>query len=60
MGCCECKKWLKLLAGIVFILGSLKLYLAFDPWLVLGAYFVLCGLMPMVCKCEMCDVKKKK
>ena len=59
MGCCECKKWLKLLAGIVLILVSLK-YLALDPWLVVGVYFALCGLMPMVCKCETCDIKKKK
>jgi hypothetical protein len=58
-GCCMCKKWLKLLAGLVLILISLK-YLALDPWLVIGVLFVLIGLMPMLCKCDECEVKKKK
>lgn len=57
-GCCECKKWLKLLAGLVLILVSFKM-LAFDQWLVVGVYFLLCGLMPMMCKCDACGVKKK-
>lgn len=59
MGCCECKKWLKLLAGLVFILVSYKVFIL-DPWLIVGAYLALCGLMPMACKCDACDMKKKK
>lgn len=58
MGCCMCKKWLKLLAGLVLILGYFKMFVL-DPWLVIGVYLFLCGLMPMLCKCDGCDVKKK-
>ena len=59
MGCCGCKKWLKLLAGIVLVLASVKI-LVFDPWLVLGLYLVLAGLLPMLCKCDCCAVGMKK
>ena len=64
MGCCVCKKWLKLLAGLAFILISAKI-LMYDWLLVLGIYFALVGLLPMVCKCDGCmgcemPMKKKK
>lgn len=60
MGCCMCKKIVKILAGLALIAVSLK-YLAYDPWLVVGLYLLLVGLAPLVCKCEdaCCGVKKK-
>ncbi|VVB99591.1 Uncharacterised protein [uncultured archaeon] len=61
---CMCKKWLKLLGGLGLILVSMK-YLPLDPWLVLGAMFLLIGLCGIVCKCDCCGGcempgKKKK
>ena len=57
--CCECKKWLKLLAGLVLVLVSAKT-LDFDPWLIVGLYLMLRGLLPMMCKCDACAVKDSK
>ncbi len=59
MGCCMCKKVLKVLAGLVLVLVSMKM-LVFDPWLVLGVYLVLAGLAPFVCSCDCCAVGTKK
>jgi len=47
-----------MLAGLVLILVSVKM-LVLDPWLVVGAYLLLRGLLPMLCKCDSCNVKKK-
>ena len=58
-GCCGCKKWLKLIAGLVLILVSANM-LQFSPWLIVGLYLALAGLMPMMCQCEACEMKKKK
>lgn len=49
-----CKTWLKLLAGLAFI-GLAMGYLNYSPWLVLGVYFLLRGIMPFFCKCECCS-----
>jgi len=65
MGCCGCKKWLKLLAGLAFlaIVGG---YLNYSPWLVFGLYYLLAGLLPIFCPCDCCKgnwgmpAKKKK
>jgi len=56
-----CKKVLKILAGLALIAVSLK-YLAYDPWLVVGLYLLLAGVVPFVCNCEggCCTVDKKK
>lgn len=51
MGCCMCKKVLKILAGLALIGISLN-YLTMDVWLVVGAYLLLAGVVPLVCKCE--------
>ena len=62
MGCCECKKILKILAGLAFLAIGLNIVIM-DPWAVLGAYFLLRGLLPFMCKCGTCDMpdrKKKK
>jgi hypothetical protein len=65
MGCCVGKKYLKILAGLALLGISLK-YLSFDPWMVVGAFFLLAGVAPFVCQCEACtggccmDTKKKK
>jgi len=58
-GCCGCKQWLKLLAGLILVLVSAKT-LNFDPWLVVGLYLMLRGLLPMMCKCDQCKVKDSK
>jgi hypothetical protein len=63
-GCCNGKKWLKILAGLVLILVSASI-LTFNPWLVVGLYLLLAGACPMLCTCENCaecrtEGKKKK
>lgn len=61
MGCCMCKKVLKILAGLALVGVSLK-YLSVDPWLVLGVFLVLVGIAPLVCGCESgacCGVEAK-
>jgi len=61
MGGCMCKKILKILAGLALIAVSLN-YLIYDPWLIVGAYLLLRGLMPFACKCEgaCCTMETKK
>jgi hypothetical protein len=61
MGCCMCKKVLRILAGLALILVSLGV-LNYDPWLIVGLYLALRGVMPLVCKCEAgcCTVEGKK
>ena len=63
MGCCMCKKVLKIVAGLALIATSLYV-IRVDPWLIVGLYLALRGIMPMVCKCEgaccSMDTKKKK
>lgn len=56
---CGCKLWLKILAGLALILVSGKI-LNFDPWLIVGLYLALRGIMPMVCKCDPCCGTGKK
>ena len=63
MGCCMCKKALRILVGLALI-GVGMNYLMLNPWLVVGVYLLLRGVMPFVCKCEggcctMPDKKKK-
>ena len=63
MGCCMCKKVLKILAGLGLIAVGLNM-LTYNAWLVVGLYLLLAGIMPFVCKCEggcctMPDKKKK-
>ncbi len=53
MGCCMGKKILKILVGLALIGVSLK-YLSFDPWLVVGAFFLLAGVAPFLCPCDAC------
>ena len=61
MGCCMCKKVLKILAGIGLIAVGLGMFA--NPWLVVGLYLLLRGVMPLMCKCECCggacETKKK-
>jgi len=65
MGCCDGKKWLKIVAGVALILVSGNV-ISFSPWLIIGLYLALKGLLPMLCKCECCaptccvEGKKKK
>jgi len=62
MGCCMCKKVLKILAGIALILASVNM-LPVNPWMVLGLFLLLAGLAPFVCQnCESgcCSTGKKK
>ena len=55
-----CKKVLKILAGLGLILVGLN-YLS-DPWLIVGVYLLLRGVVPFVCKCEgaCCTMEAKK
>ena len=59
MGCCMGKKVLKILAGLVLVLVSVKM-LWFDPWLVLGLYLLLAGIAPFLCSCDCCAVETKR
>lgn len=63
MGCCVCKKVLKILAGLALIGASMG-YIAVNQWLILGAFLLLVGVAPFVCGCEgsccTMDTKKKK
>ena len=63
MGCCMCKKVVKILAGLGLIAVGLNM-LAYSPWLIVGLYLLLRGVMPLMCKCECCggacEAKKKK
>ena len=56
MGCCMGKKILKILAGIG-LLGVGMSYLNYTtaPWMIVGAFLFLAGLLPLVCKCECCS-----
>ena len=60
MGCCMCKKALKILAGLGLIAVGMGMYN--NPWLVVGLYLLLRGVVPMVCKCESgcCTMPEKK
>ena len=63
-GCCGCKKWLALIFGVLLILSGSNV-LGFNPWVILGLYFALKGLLPMMCKCDACyeckvEGKKRK
>jgi len=53
MGCCMGKKILKILAGLALVGISLK-YVAYDPWLVVGLFFLLVGISPFLCQCDAC------
>ena len=62
MGCCMGKKVLRILAGLVLIAVGLGMFL-YSPWLIVGLYLLLRGLIPFMCKCECCgacEMKKKK
>jgi len=61
MGCCMCKKVLKILAGLAFIGIGIGTF-TFNPWLVLGVFMLLVGIAPFVCNCESgcCMPGKKK
>ncbi len=65
MGCCMGKKILKILVGLALV-GNYMKYVSLDPWLVIGAFFLLAGVAPFICKCDACtagccmDTKKKK
>jgi hypothetical protein len=61
MGCCMCKKVLKIIAGLALIGISLGL-MGYDPWLIIGVYLLLRGVMPFVCKCggNCCSMEGKK
>jgi len=66
MGCCMCKKILKILAGLALI-GYCFNLLNVNPWLIIGLLFVLAGVAPFMCKncesggsCCSVDTKKKK
>ena len=64
MGCCMCKKVLKILAGLALIAYGLHV-LQYDqnfPWLIAGLYLALRGVMPMVCQCDAacCTMEGKK
>jgi len=58
---CMCKNVLRILAGIALMLASASI-ISYSPWLIVGLYLALRGVMPMVCKCEggCCTVEKKK
>jgi len=58
---CICKKVLRILAGLALIAVSLK-YIADMPWLIVGTYLLLRGVIPFVCKCEgaCCTMETKK
>jgi hypothetical protein len=58
---CMCKKILRILSGLALVFVSLR-YLMYDPWLIVGLYLLLRGLLPMVCGCEgsCCAVEGKK
>ena len=59
---CMCKKVLKILAGLGLIAVGMGMYS--NPWLIVGLYLFLRGIMPFMCKCECCggacETKKKK
>ena len=58
MGCCGMKKWLKILAGLALIyasyLGKNMMFVFFDPWMIVGLYLLLRGLLAMFCQCDCC------
>ena len=58
-GSCVCGKWLKIVFGVLLMLSGASV-LGFNPWVVLGLFFALKGLMPMICKCDSCDMEGKK
>lgn len=61
MGCMG-KKWLNILAGLVFIAIALNLF-TLNYWLIVGLYLLIKGLLPFFCTCECCQecsMKKKK
>ena len=56
MGCCMCKKALKILAGLALIAAGLGMFPNSNgPWLIVGLYLLLRGLLPLMCKCECCS-----
>jgi hypothetical protein len=60
-GCCGCgcKGWLKIIFGVLLILVGAQV-LGFNPWIILGLYLALKGLMPMMCKCDECSKTEGK
>jgi hypothetical protein len=66
MGCCMCKKALKILAGLALLyVGLTNMVTNQIAWIILGLYLLLVGVAPFVCKCEGCETckmegKKKK
>ena len=61
MGCCMCKKVLKILAGLALI--GVGMNMLSNPWLIVGLYLLLRGIIPFMCKCECCgacEMKKKR
>ena len=48
---CMCKKVLRILAGLALIGVGLSM-LMYNPWLIVGLYLFLRGVMPFMCKCE--------
>ena len=58
-GPCGCGRWLKIIFGVLLLLTGTGV-LGFNPWVVLGLYLLLKGLMPMLCKCDECMVEGKK
>ena len=64
MGCCMCKKFLNILAGLALIAIAMNMF-TLNYWLVVGLYLLLKGIMPFICACGcckdgVCDMKKKK
>ena len=63
MGCCMCKKFLNIIAGLVLVAIAMNLFIL-NVWLVIGLYLFLKGIMPFICSCECCkgacDTKKKR
>ena len=67
MGCCICKKILKILAGLGLIgVGTSFFNYTTAPWMIVGAFLLLTGMLPFICKCGCCSgaccmpEKKKK
>lgn len=64
MGCCMCKKVLRIVAGLALVGVGMGM-LNYNAWLIVGVYLFLRGVMPLMCKCDgccgsSCETKKKK
>ncbi|MCX6770813.1 MAG: hypothetical protein NTX79_02045 [Candidatus Micrarchaeota archaeon] len=52
---------MKILTGLALIAVGLGMFL-YSPWLIVGLYLLLRGVIPMMCKCEgcgTCETRKK-